>query len=324
MNIISDHRKIRYVLDLEAIAIALCEDPKRRIRIAQDFGFLDTDSRNQFVDYFIKALDQTSADDPLVKTNSGADVFRAAVRSLGSNSRTWTSFCRREPELRLRLKNYDPHEVMTEVRCGRLPIDSIREFFPGTTGTADARAVLAWAERLCKRDFDSEIRNVAGAIMQRYETDHCRPLSRTQLMPVLVAFMANPPNQWPGASLLSGDIARLSPRDFKLPGMGPALGSEFMRNLGWSGFKPDRHVMRLLNHWVPSVIEEAKPVAQALVKYIGRSDRLTVEFLSYSLAGQAVTPDSIPYSRADNLLWALGAYVEKKGRESTRQYVKII
>ena len=38
----------------------------------------------------------------------------------------------------------------------------------------------------------------------------------------------------------------------------------------------------------------------------------------------AVTPNDCSFTKADNLVWALGAYVEKKNRESGEVYWKTI
>jgi hypothetical protein len=141
-------------------------------------------------------------------------------------------------------------------------------------------------------------------------------------MPTIVAFLAYPPSsRWPGYYVLRTTGVTDDPSELKLPGMGPALGSEFFRNLGWSGFKPDRHVMRLLDRWAPEVVEAQRPVARRLAEVVGRHDRGTLDYLAYSLAGQAMTPSGTKFSVADNLVWALGAYVEKKGKESEREYV---
>jgi hypothetical protein len=103
--------------------------------------------------------------------------------------------------------------------------------------------------------------------------------------------------------------------------MGATLASEFLRNMGFSGFKPDRHVTRLLYRWAPESVAEAEAVARRLARVVGRGDSATCRFLTYSLAGVALTPAGTSYSVADNLVWALGHYVEKKGRESDQSYV---
>ena len=95
---------------------------------------------------------------------------------------------------------------------------------------------------------------------------------------------------------------------------------ETLRNLRWSGFKPDRHIKRLFRLWFPDVIEACTTHAQDLAKMIYSSSKDCREFLTFSLAGMAVTPQGHSFTEVDNLIWALGAYVEKKGKESTTCY----
>src|SRR5437016_9366218 len=103
----------------------------------------------------------------------------------------------------------------------------------------------------------------------------------------------------------------------KGPGMGPTLASEFLRNLRLTGFKPDRHVRRLFSRWFPDLALAITPRARELSRLLGTESRDIIEFFLFALVGPAVTPAGTAWSHVDNLVWALGAYVEKKGREST-------
>lgn len=280
-------------------------------------------SADDFVSSLVEVFDQRPHEDPVDVDRSPRDVFRAAVRSLGSNSRTWTSFLGREPELAALLEDYDPDAVWPKVVDGRMSAEDLLDFFPGQTRRTDARSAIAWARRASTRDFDREVRALAGALSIRCREEHGEEIRTDHLMPTLVAFLANPPgSRWPGYAVVRVMGVTDDPADLKLPGMGPALGSEFFRNLGWSGFKPDRHIMRMLDRWAPEVVEAQRPVAGRLAKVVGRRDRGTLNYLAYSLAGQELTPDGTHFSVADNLVWALGAFVERKGRESERTYVR--
>jgi hypothetical protein len=44
-------------------------------------------------------------------------------------------------------------------------------------------------------------------------------------------------------------------------------------------------------------------------------------YLTYSLMGISSSPPGVTFSYVDNLVWLLGAYVEKKGRESNHTYL---
>jgi hypothetical protein len=121
----------------------------------------------------------------------------------------------------------------------------------------------------------------------------------------------------------------------KPPGMGLPLTSEFLRNLGWSGFKPDRHIRRLFDRWFGQM-EPDRVRVQRTERLISEAMKVLVPshtvchrpalrtHLRYSLLGVAASPDGISYSSVDNLVWLLGAYVEKKGRETMREYVQFI
>ena len=135
------------------------------------------------------------------------------------------------------------------------------------------------------------------------------------------------------AALLGSPMKRLEKRrpppsgmeSWKTPGMGMVLASEFLRNLHWEGFKPDRHINRLLGRWFPEVVRKKSGRADFLAReilYCGSQDVITG--LNYSLVGVAVTPKGCNFTKADNLVWALGAYVEKKNKESDEVYWKTV
>ena len=126
---------------------------------------------------------------------------------------------------------------------------------------------------------------------------------------VISAWIANPPKR-------SGPTIDERDRPPKAPGMAPTLASEFLRNLGWDGFKPDRHIQRLFTLWFPDDGREVADRVDHLCDRIGRRDKATRQFAQYALIGIRRSPEGTPLSKVDNLVWALGAYVEKKGAES--------
>ena len=145
-------------------------------------------------------------------------------------------------------------------------------------------------------------------------------MSLAEIVPCVAVLMGDPPSDRSWMRLFPEVIRPPSLASWKLPGMGAILASEFLRNLGWSGFKPDRHVKRLFDQWFPDVLEACRPRAHELVTLCGRNTKDAKDFLTYSLVGIAVTPTGRTYSEIDNVVWALGAYVEKKGRESGTRY----
>lgn len=94
-----------------------------------------------------------------------------------------------------------------------------------------------------------------------------------------------------------------------LPGMGYLLTAEFLRNLGYNGFKPDRQIVRLLLQGldVGNGVPDQSQRAAALSKVAGRPPATDVtETIRTCLVGAAITPDEY-YSRTDNVLWLLGS-----------------
>jgi thermostable 8-oxoguanine DNA glycosylase len=108
----------------------------------------------------------------------------------------------------------------------------------------------------------------------------------------------------------------------KWPGVGFALGAEFLRNVGWNGFKPDRHIKRLLQHWTKGQID-VQPQLNHLITLIDSSGAELKENLSCLLTGISIATNDYKnkLSHLDNLIWLLGAYVEKKNKETDLPYV---
>jgi len=139
-------------------------------------------------------------------------------------------------------------------------------------------------------------------------------------VPCVAAFIGAPPSDRRLAVCLPGLERPAGLASWKAPGMGPTLASEFLRNLGWNGFKPDRHIQRLFSLWFPDVVEGCRERAVELAALLGTRAKDVVAFFTFSLVGHAVTPPGRTLSEVDNLVWALGAYVEKTGRESKLGY----
>ena len=108
---------------------------------------------------------------------------------------------------------------------------------------------------------------------------------------------------------------------WKAPGMGYVLACEFLRNLYWgTSFKPDRHIKRLPGGWFPEVAAGVENRAVQLAVLLGSRRGELVKDLKFSLVGIAVTPADRCLNEVDNLVWSLGRYVEKKGKESDTDY----
>jgi hypothetical protein len=190
-------------------------------------------------------------------------------------------------------------------------VPTLAAFLPGQTSTRDADAILRWVILLSERPhYYQVIVDVANAIIARALSLEMEILQH-ELFLCVVECMSNP----------------VSDPSKKWPGMRFALGSKFLRNLGWSGFKPDRHIKRLLGLWVPELLmEDSLPHrrAVALTNIIGHRDPDLIKNLKFSLAGIEICPEGCHYSEIDNLIWMLGAYVLKKREESRNLSMLIV
>jgi hypothetical protein len=64
-----------------------------------------------------------------------------------------------------------------------------------------------------------------------------------------------------------------------------------------------------------------QPEVDVLQELLGRRTKDLSTYLKYSLIGIRATPKGLPHSFVDNLVWLLGAYLERKGRESNAVYI---
>lgn len=296
------------IVDLHAVCDSLFSDPRVRERLARDYGFAVPTTPAALRQALVASFDQSRVAESDSASLDASVVFRAAVRALGSNSRSWWRFVQGEPKLRALLRGYDPGAAARALASGALATDAIARYLPGQTGPADARAIVKWAQLLADAPHYH-----AALLRLRERLGHtkAKPPELPLLTAAILGFGASGPR---GAEPPKG----LS--TWKAPGMGPILASEFLRNLHWSAFKPDRHIQRLLGRWFPDVLPACHSRAQVLSRILGTNRAGLTRFLEYSLLGIAVTPTTSSFTEVDNLVWALGAYVEKKGRESERCY----
>lgn len=276
-----------------------------RDRIVDEFNLRGLSEEGDICCGVLDLMNQRSNDNPLESTHANNQIFEAAVKAIGSNSRKWTKFLAIEKSLRDLLCKYDPQNTAKMQR--EILEETAAKLLSGQTAKSDARAIVSWARVLTENEqYSSKLADAVHNFQHKAQKCKSHPLSNPELMLCLAATLARPPSN----SSLE-----------KAPGMGYILASEFLRNLGWPGFKPDRHVRRLLRQWCPDVIDQQSDAADRLAKLVGSRSKELKEFFRYSLAGIALTPDGIDPSHMDNLIWLLGAYVEKRGRETDTCYL---
>lgn len=298
-------------VDIEKVSHRLFDDPKVAKRLRKDYG-LDSSLSDpkQLAAALVDSFGQRPAR-PCTADREVANkaVFRAAVRALASNSRAWSTFLRYEDRLEALLGGYSATATDAAVLSGKVQIADLKACLPGQSSTGDATAIVKWAAIL------SEVQNYYARLRSLARGFRGQGLSDIEIVPLVAGFLGSPSarmqRRWPPPTPL---------QSWKTPGMGPVLASEFLRNLQWSAFKPDRHIKRLLDLWFPDVVKACRPRASELATLLGSRAKPLVDFLTFSLVGAAVTPDGHSLTEIDNLVWALGAYVEKKDKESDTSY----
>jgi hypothetical protein len=309
-------------IDLELIEQRLFSDPSVRRKILRDYGFkVQPQDAVAMASELITQLEQSPVDDPLKQNPSNADVFRAAVKALSSNSRAWATFLKAECKLSDLLREYDSARAHNAFESDDLSINDIKACLPGQSSSADANAIRRWARRLTEvEDYYAYIRGLGSYFRHQAKERFGTSLPNSELLLCVAGYLGDPPVAHPEISQL--DAAYLpDPTYRKLPGMRYVLVSEFLRNLRWEGFKPDRHIQRLFDRWYPQGVAQVKPDVDRLQRLIGRKTKDLRTYLTYSLIGISLSPLGATLSEVDNLVWLLGAYVEKKGKESDRSYL---
>lgn len=307
-------RQFRCV-DIERISVRLFEKSKIREKICRDFCIEDTGDPMKMADSLVESLGQIPrADGGTEDLADNRTMFRAAALALASNMRQWSRVLNRRGKFEALLEQYDPVAFSREVEADGGRVCKVAKCLGGQTGRADARAIVKWATMLKNNaHYFYNLKKLKSDMEE--EVDDC------EVVPILAALLGTPTTKrmekrWPPPSGMES---------WKAPGMRMALASEFLRNLHWEGFKPDRHIRRLIDRWFSEVVEAKSIRAGELAhKVLASSSKDVIDGLKFSLAGMAVTPQGCSLTKVDNLVWALGAYVEKKDKESGEVYWKTV
>jgi len=274
--------------------------------------FIDPSS---FATRLIDAMEQRGVTNPTEVRKSPTEVFHAAVRSLGSNQTDWARYMAAEDAIERVLHGFDPVAVNKARLDGQDIQADLVAALPRTTPRRTASRVLTWAENLTNQpELYDEIQTL-GRLAQA-----AGRLSNHELLPVVALVLSADPL----TRLSRQRLAELGVRDrtWKLPGMGFALTTEFLRNLGWEGFKPDTHVKRLFDHWIgEEQLAQFDARAAELAAVVGIRSRDSIRTLRYSLAGLAITPDGWSPSAIDNLVWLIGANVQGARSKDHRSFL---
>ena len=299
-------------IDLDKVIERCFSEPDIRKRICGDFGIKDSGTAQDLASKLVKQFDQIPPKGHSWENHlDNCRVFRAAVFAIGSHSRNWATFLKYECRLKEILFGYDPAAVRERLRSGRSIEEDIKKCLPGQTVSNDSKAILDWAELLgdgpSYYDCLIKLRRKMAALPQVTENE-----AVPMVAGVLGMDLEKINKRWPPPDGL---------RTWKMPGMGFPLACEFLRNLYWGTFKPDRHIERLLGCWFWEGAADAEERAKELGKMIGSQSKGLIKPLQFSLLGMKVSPADRHINAVDNLVWVLGAYVEKKGEKSKTNYV---
>ena len=308
------------LIDIALIGQRLFANPSIRQRIVTDYSLNPQNNAADFLSSVIEKLEQLPRSDFLTASIDNRDIFRAAVRAIGSNSRSWSSFVKNEYQIEEILSNYQYLSVNQASEDGIFDVNKLADLLPGQTKNSDAKAIIKWAHMLdAYPNFYDKLKTVAAYFRTQLDT---HLISREHLFLAVVAFYCNPTISGNHSNKIFQSSISTNHELTKLPGMQFALLSEFLRNIGWDGFKPDRHIQRLFKMWHPIEDREVMESVQKLCILLGTHSRDVKEFLYCSLLGRKLAPKGIAISVVDNMVWLLGSYVEKKGKESTIDYLK--
>ena len=301
-------------IDLKKVVEACFANGGIRKRICDDYRIEDSGTPQDLAKRLVQSFDQTPPKDHSWESHlENRRVFRAAVLAIASNSRKWATFLQHEPQLRYILCDYDPAaSIRKNLQSGQSMEREIRECLPGITARRDSEAIIRWAELLGDGPpyYDSlvELRRKIATLPQVQDNETV-PL----VAGVLGMGSQRINERWPPPGSLA---------TWKAPGMGFTLACEFLRNLYWSTFKPDRHIQRLLGRWFPEGAAGLEERANQFAREVmGSPSKQLIKPLQFSLLGMQVSPPDRHLNEVDNLVWLLGAYVEKKGKESQTNYV---
>lgn len=304
-------------LNLTEIRNALFRE-QPRTKLTRDY-LDDTDEQysdaKSFTDALLAKFNQKPCEKRISQRYSNAEVLVAAFQAIGSNMRSWATFNQQsENSDRIKmLQNITPAEC-EDVRRTPPPFQ-----LSGLTGKRDAIALVKWKCLLDNQpEYYTQLLHLAEAHVDTAKSQGIAPLKTAEQMICLALTIGSRPTKTQTNEF--GYVLELFPeRSWKAPGMGMTLACEFLRNLRWPGFKPDRHIMRLFDDWKVFVANEIHDQvtdrAEQLIALTKASrSKETKSLVECALLGLQLTPAEFPLSHADNLVWALGAYVEKKGR----------
>ncbi len=305
-------------LPIPQIKKFLFSDQEIRDAIISDYNLekKPTNNANELANSLVASLGQAAKDNPESLTKSNSAVFKAAVLAIASSSTKWSYIQKKKKKIASTLCDFDPQSVQNS------PRDEIQQaivdLLPGQNQTANANAILAWAKLLSNKSsfYNKVICNTYAEIIDRPSWSKIDPDKHYPMAVLCMAgIFANPVNDW----------AKL--KQYKFPGMLVPIACEFLRNLGWDGFKPDRHINRIVALWERELRDQhGEKVDESLCHLrdiIDTSSKTTLCPIKSAIYAIYATPKGVSYSETDNLLWAFVSYfLEHREKDIVNLWLK--
>lgn len=287
------------VLNLARIRKTLFDDPAIAAKITRDY---DLTTHKPFEEQIREKLGQEVAKDVDL---SDETAFKAATLAIASSMRQWALVYRGLGAIKQLLMGYDPQQVATAAQNpaqrGAM-VRSLASLLGGQRAHDHAEWIIRFGESLAVTPrIQTTLLAAKAAAGQRAPN-----LSEAQLNAAVALLLAR--GSGPRSLAHNGIALR------KAVGMGPPIASEFLRNLGWASFKPDRHIIRLLSAWLPERDREEITSSVDWSPMFRRRSGDARQFLDFAVLGEKLTPDCEPLNQADQLVWMMGVYVQRKPR----------
>lgn len=289
---------IKY-LPLERLRLELFHDPINAEKIRKAYRIQDVLFGEALASHLFQELGQTQQDPIMARWSSDA-VFEKAVRAIGSNSRPWASFLSNFGKLQGELLNFEVTKVAEQFVQDGFDgyVKRLKPHLRGLTSGKDSRAVLLFAQMLAARPaYYDELRAAYTYFWELLSKSNSIIQVEAATTVCVALLIGNRQYE----ALAKSEIGI----SYKIAGMGIPLASEFLRNLGWTGFKPDRHVVEMLDKWYSDQEQEAligSDVA-SIRQIFGQIPSTDLRLLRKSLLGAKTTPPGTPINQADHLVW---------------------
>lgn len=212
------------------------------------------------------------------------EVLIAAVLAIASKQRKWS--------------DVDSKGLVEAIKSGgndEILRVCLKDCIPGGFPEQDVAAMLTWRRTLeaCPRFAETVLAPIVSEFLNLPGLeDHERGLSDVEKTALMAARFVDAKDG------LNKKIASH---------MGFTLASEFFRNLGRPGFKPDIHIKALLGLWAPEYLKAMKRATLLESRYFKNKSEERRRLLAYCILADWFTGNEKDKMRADQIIWLYGS-----------------